>query len=640
MCGKGLSAALLLVCGWLIPGRMVHAVPQSPPNIVVIFVDDLGYGDIGPYGAVKQKTPALDRMAAEGLRLTSFYSAPVCSVARAQLLTGCYGARVSVPGVYFPGSAQGLNPAEKTIAEYLRERGYRTACIGKWHLGDQPEFLPLQQGFDRYLGIPYSNDMQRKAATGGEGVVPLVRDNAVERLLKDADQSDITRLYTAEALQFIRDAGDQPFFLYLPHTAVHTPIWPGPAFRGRSANGRFGDWVEEVDWSVGQILDELRARKLDSRTLVLFTSDNGPWLIRGADGGSAGPLRGGKGSTWEGGVRVPTVAWWPGRIPAGLSSDRIAGTIDVLPTCVELSGGTPEPARTLDGRSLVPVLFEPAANGATEQGGRDWHAYFSGYNLQAVRRGPWKLALAAQPATAADAMDNPQVIPRLYNLETDRGEQRNVAAEHPELVRELQVLAEQVVAEIGGNEPQQRRPAGSVKQPRTLYPVEEPAAGQRKAATVGPFRALELAEPRIGLSLSGRNAPQIAGRGFRIQLQFQRESESGVLAAQGGTAVGWSVWLSAGQPVFSVRMGETLLEVRGPQTVAGRMTELTAELQADGKLRLTVVGEQGVELAGAGVLQRQPQEDFCVGTDNGQPVARYAAGEFRGRIQRVRVTAP
>ena len=188
MCGKGLSAALLLVCVWLIPGRMVHAVPQSPPNIVVIFVDDLGYGDIGPYGAVKQKTPALDRMAAEGLRLTSFYSAPVCSVARAQLLTGCYGARVSVPGVYFPGSAQGLNPAEKTIAEYLRERGYRTACIGKWHLGDQPEFLPLQQGFDRYLGIPYSNDMQRKAATGGEGVVPLVRDNAVERLLKDADQ--------------------------------------------------------------------------------------------------------------------------------------------------------------------------------------------------------------------------------------------------------------------------------------------------------------------------------------------------------------------------------------------------------------------------------------------------------------------
>jgi len=209
---NGVVQLCLTVCSWCLWVSSSLGQAQSPPNIIVILVDDLGYGDIGPYGATLQKTPALDRMASEGLRLTSFYSAPVCSVARAQLLTGCYGARVSVPGVYFPGGGQGLNPAEKTVAEYLRERGYRTACFGKWHLGDQPEFLPLQQGFDRYLGIPYSNDMQRRAKGGADPVVPLLRDNAVDRLLRDADQSEITQLYTEEALRFIRESGEQPFF--------------------------------------------------------------------------------------------------------------------------------------------------------------------------------------------------------------------------------------------------------------------------------------------------------------------------------------------------------------------------------------------------------------------------------------------
>lgn len=475
---NGVVHVCLALCSWCMLSDHGFGQTDRQPNIIVILVDDLGYGDIGPYGATLQKTPALDRMASEGLRLTSFYSAPVCSVARAQLLTGCYGVRVSVPGVYFPGGGQGLNPAEKTVAEYLRERGYRTACFGKWHLGDQPEFLPLQQGFDRYLGIPYSNDMQRRAKGGAEPVVPLLRDNAVDRLLRDADQSDITRLYTEEALRFIREAGDQPFFLYLPHTAVHTPIWPGSAFRGRSGNGRFGDWVEEVDWSVGQILDELRQRHLDRRTLVLFTSDNGPWLIRGADGGSAGPLRGGKGSTWEGGVRVPTVAWWPGRIPAGGSTDRIAGTIDVLPTCVELAGGVVEAERTVDGRSLTPLLFAEAAT--AEVSGRQEHYYFSGYNLQAVRRGPWKLAVAVQPQTSGAVVDDPHVVPRLYNLATDVGEQQNVAGEHPELVRELQALAQAQVAAIGGETATERRPAGVVAQPRTLYEMEAEAGKQKQ----------------------------------------------------------------------------------------------------------------------------------------------------------------
>ena len=629
----------LAMFSWCLLASCSEGQAQTPPNIIVILVDDLGYGDIGPYGATRQKTPALDRMASEGLRLTSFYSAPVCSVARAQLLTGCYGARVSVPGVYFPGGGQGLHPAEKTVAEYLRERGYRTACFGKWHLGDQPEFLPLQQGFERYVGIPYSNDMQRRAKGGSDPVVPLLRDNAVDRLLRDEDQSEVTRLYTEEAVRFIRDAGEQPFFLYLPHTAVHTPIWPGAAFRGRSGNGRFGDWVEEVDWSVGQILDELRQRQLDRRTLVLFTSDNGPWLIRGADGGSAGPLRGGKGSTWEGGVRVPTVAWWPGRIPAGRSTDRIAGTIDVLPTCVELAGGVVDSERTVDGRSLTSLLF--AESDPPAVAGRQEHYYFSGYILQAVRRGPWKLAVAVQPQTGDATADDSQVVPRLYNLETDVGEQRNVASEYPELVRELQALAKAQQAAIGGEAATERRPAGVVQQPRTLYEMEPAADRQKqKQSVAGPFRPLDLVEPVAGETRSGRNAPQIAGRAFRVQVDFVRESESGVLAAQGGTAVGWSLWLSEGRAVFSLRQGERVIEVRSDRLESGRAVQVTAELQRDGKLRLSADGGAAAETVGTGVLQRQPQEDFCVGMDNGQPVVQPAGGPFRGRIIRLQLKSP
>ena len=322
------TTALLFCILSLAPLHAAEPPPPAKPNIIIIFIDDMGYGDIGPYGATKQKTPNLDRMAREGMKLTNFYAAPVCSVSRAQLLTGCYGARVSVPGVYGPGGKNGLNPAEHTIAERMNESGYASLCIGKWHVGDQPEFLPTRQGFDHYFGIPYSNDMQKKSAANGLDVVPLVRDDKVEELLTDEAQSRIVERYTDEALGFIRKSKDQPFLLYLAHTAVHTPIYPGAAFAGKSANGRFGDWVEEVDWSTGRILDTLHELQLDERTLVIFTSDNGPWLIKGADAGSAGPLRGGKGSTWEGGVRVPTIARWPGKIAPGSVCNAVAESRD------------------------------------------------------------------------------------------------------------------------------------------------------------------------------------------------------------------------------------------------------------------------------------------------------------------------
>jgi arylsulfatase A-like enzyme len=481
---KSLPLALVLL-GLLAPGAFTAAsaaASNPPPNIIILFIDDMGYGDIGPYGATKQRTPALDRMAREGMKLTSFYAAPVCSVSRAQMMTGCYGARVSVPGVYPPASKNGLNPAEFTLAERLKERGYATMCIGKWHLGDASEFLPTRQGFDHYFGIPYSNDMQRKSTQTGERVVPLVRDTAVAELLTDEAQSGLVERYTDEAVRFIREKKDRPFLLYLPHSAVHTPIHPGAAFRGKSANGRFGDWVEEVDWSTGRILDTLRELKLDTRTLVIFTSDNGPWLIKGADGGSAGPLRGGKGSTWEGGVRVPTIAWWPGKIAPGTVCDAVAGTIDLLPTAVTLAGGAVPAQPVIDGRDISPLLL-----GRAKQSAREAHYYFSGYNVQAVRQGPWKLAIAAQRETMGqDAVaSDAGTVPRLYNLDQEIGERTNLAAAHPEIVARLQALAAKMTAEIGGTTSAARRPAAEVAEPRTLYPSEANEPRAKKAKNAG-----------------------------------------------------------------------------------------------------------------------------------------------------------
>ncbi len=452
------------------------------PNFIVIFMDDMGYGDLGCYGATKQKTPHLDQMAKEGIKLTSFYAAPVCSVSRAQLLTGCYGARISVPGVYSPGSPQGLNPQETTIAEHLKSLGYATQCVGKWHVGDQAEFLPTKQGFDHYLGIPYSNDMQGKPLDSDERVVPLLRDDKIERLLKDEDQRDIVELYTQEAIQFIREKKDQPFFLYLPHTAIHTPIYESKKFSGTSQNGRVGDWIQEVDDSTGRILAVLKELKLDENTLIVFTSDNGPWEIQGKDAGSAGPLRGAKGSTWEGGIRVPTIARWTGKIPANTSNDAVLGTIDLLPTLVSLAGGKVPESPGIDGRDASAQFL-----GKSIESPREAHYGFLGYHLQTVRQGPWKLAVTPQNEAMSrpvkDDAKGPE--PRLYHLGKDIGETANVAATNPEIVAKLRALAAKMNAEIGDTQPAARRPAGQVEKAKTLYPMQPRKKGQtpqKKAA--------------------------------------------------------------------------------------------------------------------------------------------------------------
>jgi arylsulfatase A-like enzyme len=622
-----MTRGLLATTAVLLLTPAAPAADGQKPNVVIIFIDDLGYADIGPFGATKQKTPHLDRMAAEGLKLTSFYAAPVCSVSRVQLLTGCYGARVSVPGVYFPAGPQGLNPTEVTIAEHLKALGYATQCVGKWHLGDQPGFLPTKQGFDHYLGLPYSNDMRRKAKETGTRVVPLLRDDKVAELLTDAQQATIVEKYTTEAVGFIRANKDRPFFLYLPHTAVHTPIHPGAKVRGRSANGRFGDWVEEVDGSVGRVLDTLRDLKLAESTLVVFTSDNGPWLVKGADGGRAKPLRGGKGSTWEGGVRVPTVAWWPGRIAPKSVSDAVAGTIDLLPTFVALAGGKVPAEPVIDGRDLSPVLF-----GTSKESPRAAHYYFNGYVLQAVRQGRWKLAVAPQvdpfgKTTAADSTTNP----RLYDLDADIGEMTNVAARHPDVVARLTALVAKTDAEIGGQAPRARRPAGVVAAPKPLYPFDEPPPG----------KPAELDKLAVGSAIPTESAPQIAEKPFTVTCRVETDQTDTIILAHGGTAVGYALHLRGGRAVFSVRTGpgDEVTDVQS-KPVTGPV-KITAVLARDGTMTLTV-GEQPAATGKApGLIPRQPQEAFSLGFDKGAPVAAYSKGKpFKGKIADLKVTSP
>ena len=617
-----------------------------PPNVVVIFIDDMGYGDIGPFGATKQRTPHLDRMAKEGMKLTSFYATPVCSVSRAQMMTGCYGARVSVPGVYFPGQSVGLNPSEVTVAERLKEKGYATQMVGKWHLGDQPEFLPTRQGFDHYYGIPYSNDMLKKSAETKVPVVPVLRDEKVAELMDGEGQRRMVELYTKEAVDFIGRNKDQPFYLYFAHNAVHTPIWPGAAFAGKSQNGRFGDWVEEVDWSVGQVLDTLRAQGLDKDTLVVFTSDNGPWLTKGTDGGSAGPLRGGKGSTWEGGVRVPTLAWWPGRVPAGSVNDAVAATIDLLPTFVALAGGTVPATPVIDGRDITPILL-----GQSKESAREAHYYFASYDLQAVRQGRWKLALSPQSDGLGKNAAKTAAGLRLYDLDAEIGEQTDVAAQHPEVVAKLKALADKMAAEIGGKTPTARRPAGEVKGARTLYPTvdyvpndvkraEDKKPAAKKGAKTTAAKLVSLAQAKPGDTIASASAPQVGQKAFTVTVTVETVQRDAVILAQGGL-IGHALYLKGGRVAFAVRHGaDEVVETLSPAEVKGPFT-VTASLAADGVMKLVVAGQDAVAGKAKGLLPRQPAEDFCVGHDNAKPVGLY--GELKplkGAVSGLAVTTP
>ncbi len=424
-------------------------VTGSKPNIIFIFIDDMGYSDIGCFGSTKNRTPHLDKMATEGAKFTSFYvSSGVCSPSRSSLMTGCYPLRIGMHQssqgcfVLVPSDQRGLNPKETTVAEVLKEQGYATACIGKWHLGDQPEFMPRNHGFDYYYGIPFSNDMGstvKGELKNGLPELPLLRNETI--IEAPVDQVTITKRYTEEAIKFIDKNKDRPFFIYLPHTMVHTPLFSAKQFSGKSANGKFGDAVEEVDWSTGQILAALKKHDLDDKTLVIFTSDNGATRR-----GSNLPLSGGKVSTLEGGQRVPCVMRWPGKIPANSVCDEISSTIDILPTFARLSGGSPAPDHAIDGKDITDLII--GTPGAKTP--HDAFYYYFMSQLQAVRSGQWKLHVALDPKIAK-WMGTPQgkVEARLYNLESDIGEKINVADKHPEVVQRLNDLADVARKEIG-----------------------------------------------------------------------------------------------------------------------------------------------------------------------------------------------
>ncbi len=435
------------------------------PNFILIFTDDQGYQDLGCFGSPKIKTPNIDRMAQQGRKFTDFYVAEsVCSPSRAALLTGCYPPRAGVTRVLYESDVIGLNPARVTIAEVLRQRGYATACIGKWHLGHKPVFLPTRQGFDSYFGVPYSNDMRvdRQAAVADDchfrqGMtlekmrhdkvthhwVPLMRN---EKIIEyPADQSTLTRRYTEEAIAFIEKNKDRPFFLYLPHTMPHIPLFASEQFTGHSAIGPYGDVLEEIDWSVGRILAKLKALGLDENTLVIYTSDNGPWKLRPdknghVRGGWADPLRGAKFGVYEGGYRVPCVMRWPGRIPAGTVCSEIAGTIDLLPTFAHLAGAPLPTERILDGRDIRPlILDEPGAK--TPHG---LYCYYKKEGLAAVRSGKWKLLLPRK-------WKNKDLPMALYDLSADIGESNDLAEQRPDVVKRLTEMAKQFDAELQAN---------------------------------------------------------------------------------------------------------------------------------------------------------------------------------------------
>jgi arylsulfatase len=478
-----LRLVLLLAC------VACHAVDR-PPNIVLILVDDLGYGDLGCFGAKDIRTPHLDRLAAQGTRFTDFYVAQaVCTASRAALLTGCYPNRVGMQGALNHTSRFGLNPSEWTLPKMLKDRGYATACFGKWHLGTVPELSAPRQGFDEFFGLPYSNDNSRYHPTLAAEMPPLPLLDGEKVAELDPDQSAFTARFTAKGLDFIERHKGRPFFLYLPHVMPHVPIFASTKYKGRSARGLYGDVVEELDDAIGTILAKLQDAGLEQDTLVLFFSDNGAWMSYGEHAGSNGPLREGKLTCFEGGVRSPLLVRWPGKVPAGRVSETPFMSIDLLPTLVEAVGGK-SPTLKIDGRSALPLL-----RGTDDTPAHEALFFYAGEELHAVRAGRWKLHFdhpylsnrglpgrggkpsghgTYEPLPITDSsMDaiasrHGQKVSRqpqaLFDLTTDSGETRDLSAQHPEIVRRLAALAEPVRADLGdklmGVAGAGRRPAG------------------------------------------------------------------------------------------------------------------------------------------------------------------------------------
>lgn len=483
-----LQHALSLALGLVVCMTTIGCEPQEtqdrPPNVIIIFTDDQGYEDVGVYGAQGYTTPNLDRMAAEGMRFTQFYvAASGCSPSRAALLTGSYPMRVGIPDVLFPRDMIGLHPDELTIADLLKEQGYATKAVGKWHLGNHPYLLPTNNGFDSYLGFPYSNDMSPDPANNPRAnarrypPLPLIRDTTI--IAREPNQANLTRRYTEEALSFINEHQDQPFFLYLAHAMPHAPLWTSADYTGLSEQGMYGDVIQEIDGSTGQILDTLDALNLTENTLVVFTSDNGPWLIFGDHSGSAGPLREGKGTSFEGGHRVPGIVRWPSRIPAGIVSDEMVTTMDLLPTIAHLTGASLPADRVIDGYNIWPIL----SGDEQAQSPYEKFFYYRAGHLQAVRSGQWKLHVRHTYRTpiggeianggAVGRYNYVEIEQSLFDLENDIGETTDVADQNPDVVERLLAFIDEARTEIGDK--QTETVGTKAREPGRIATLWEPA---------------------------------------------------------------------------------------------------------------------------------------------------------------------
>jgi len=435
-----------------------QAIEKRPPNVIIIFTDDQGYQDVGSFGASDIETPYLDQMAAEGIKLTDFYAAQaVCSASRAGLLTGCYPNRLGVHGAFMPDSKKGLNPSETTLAEMLKEIDYKTGIFGKWHLGDHPDFMPLKQGFDEYFGIPYSNDMwplhPQQGPVFNFGPLPLYKNETIIDTL--SDQSNLTSQITERSVDFIKQHKDNPFFLYIAHPQPHVPLYVSDKFKGKSIRGLYGDVIMEIDWSVGQVLATLKEYELDEDTLVIFTSDNGPWLSYGDHAGSAYPLREGKGTALEGGQREPCIIRYPGKITPGGVINVPMMAIDIMPTLAHITGAS-LPANKIDGKNVWEIWTGNSSQSPQEA----YYFYYHVNELHGIRYGKWKLyfphtyrSLNGKPGgkggIPVDYEYNTIENVELYNLSTDIGETTDVAAENPEIVARIKSLGDAMRTELG-----------------------------------------------------------------------------------------------------------------------------------------------------------------------------------------------
>jgi arylsulfatase len=457
------------------------ASTSKPPNVVIVYADDMGYGDLTLYDAETAKginTPNIDALAKRGRRFTSFYVAqPICSASRAALLTGCYPNRIGISGALGPNSRIGISSNEMTLAELVKQKGYATAIFGKWHLGSEPQFSPTRHGFDEYFGLPYSNDMWPFHPEAKKGTYPDLPLRDGEKVVAlNPDQSQLTTAYTEHAVDFIARNKEKPFFLYVAHSMPHVPLFVSSKFKGKSGHGLYGDVIEEIDWSVGQIVSELRKDRLEENTLFIFTSDNGPWLSYGNHSGSSGKLREGKGTVWEGGVREPCIMAWPGQIPPGTVTDEPSMTIDIFPTIARLIGAK-LPDHPIDGKDMWPLISgAPGAKSPQE-------AYFFYYNandLLAVRKGDWKLYVPQRYRTLDGRPGGTNGIPTkyemtrtdlaLFNLKDDISETKNVATDHPDIVKDLEILLDQERVKLGdaqkGIKGKENRPPGRIPSPR------------------------------------------------------------------------------------------------------------------------------------------------------------------------------